>query len=123
MVWCPGCHKTLSKEHWTVELAIIAYQHGEDQLPPACPFCIELWPPDVEGCDTEDPKISCRNKGCPLFQAKVSLKRWNECRPKTRVLDNLLERWKAKRNPSLKNPIAALKRAIARHRLGGIWIP
>jgi hypothetical protein len=111
VVWCPECHKTLTKEYARVEEALLVWQHGEEALPPWCPFC--HWPPHVID-PLGTPQVTCE-MSCPIQGRIFTLAEWNRTRPQTWRLDELVERWKKKNDPTLRNPIKALKRAIAAH--------
>jgi hypothetical protein len=110
VVWCPECHKTLTKEYAAVEDAVLAWQHGIEVLPPHCPFC--HWAPRVIGPDTPTPQVTCEMP-CPIRGRVFTLEEWNRTRPNTIRLDELVSRWE--KNPQLKNPLKALKRALAAH--------
>lgn len=109
VVWCPACHKTLTKEYSKVEDAILAWQHGTEVLPPCCPFC--SWPPLVLGPDTLTPQVMCEMP-CPLRGRVFTLEEWNMSRPKPYRLNELVTRWTKKgKNVTLK----ALKKTIEDH--------
>jgi hypothetical protein len=112
VVWCSKCRKTLTKEYARVEDAVLAWQHGIEVLPPNCPFC--HWPPHLIGPETETPQVTCEMP-CPIQGRVFTLEEWNRSRPDTARLDELVERWEKKKDPILRNPIKALKRAIAVH--------
>lgn len=112
VVWCPSCHKTLTKEYVSVACAVLAWQHGAEVLPPNCPFC--HWPPAVIGPETDTPQIMCEMP-CPLQGRVFTLTEWNRSRPQPYQLEELVTRWERKGDPTLKAPVKALKRALAAH--------
>ena len=112
VVWCGSCGKTLTKEYARVEEAILVWNHGEEALPPRCPFC--HWPPYVQHPASDIPQVMCEMP-CPIKGRIFTLAEWNHTRPQTERLDELVERWVQKNDPTLRNPIKALKRAIKAH--------
>lgn len=52
---------------------------------------------------------------CPIQGRVFTLAEWNRSRPEVYLLDELVTRWEKKNDPTLRNPIKALKRAITAH--------
>jgi hypothetical protein len=112
VVWCGSCRRTLTGEYSNVDHAILAWQHGVEVLPPNCPFC--HWSPAVIEPASETPQVMC-TMPCPLRGRVFTLAEWNQSRPKPYRLEELVKRWEKKRDPALRAPIKALKRAIEAH--------
>jgi hypothetical protein len=116
-VWCPNCHKTLTKGAHAFDFpddAIIEWVHGIEALPPKCPFC--KMPATISLPESDEPSVSCEFADCPLHGKSFTLKRWNLCRPEGWTFEALLKRWAGK--PDLKNASRALKRALDFHKRG-----
>lgn len=122
VVWCRACHKTLTREYIHSDLAILAWQHGVENLPAPCPFCLvgDCWPPDIHDPESETPKVSCGWPNCPLEGKVFTLEGWNRCKPKARAFEDLLKRWSSRKDRYyFRSQILSLKRAIATHLHGG----
>jgi hypothetical protein len=122
VVWCQTCHKTLTREYLNPELAIIAWNLGDEHIPAPCPFCVvgSAFPVEIEKADSEDPIVFCRWIECPLEKKKFPLSKWNQCKPKAEAFQELLKRWNSHKNRYyFRSQILSLKRAIATHLHGG----
>ncbi len=121
-LWCPDCRKTLTREYITRDLAVVAWVHGEGQLPAPCPFCevSDVWPPKVREAESPIPMIRCNWPDCPIKEVELPLDQWNRARPRALVFEELYKRWNSRKDRyTFRTFLVALRRSIAQHKHGG----